>query len=224
MHFRPPRFACLAAAEVTRLPALLPCQVSRNMAPILFSSASCSSALGSFLREANLGQALWLCLVSAAMPAPLKHAVWAHGAAVASALATLPQQRALSLALCPANDALYSHAARTLATATAFVLPPPLGGLALQLAERLGGEGAFYAMHAAALLASYALLLQLLLPLELAHRRTFVRQRRLAAEAAGLLWRQQQWQLGLPLSVLLGALAWFACCAAVLLWPAGLHV
>lgn len=169
-------------------------------------------------REANLAQGLWLCLVGAALPMPLKHAAWAYGVVVAALLATLPQQRALSLSLCPATDALYSRAARALAQAAACVLPSPLGALVLQLAERLGRAGvAFYAIHAAGLLASHALLLRLLLPLELAHRRTFVRQRCLATEAAGLLWRQQQWRLGLPLSLLLGALAWCICCCVVLL-------
>ena len=153
-----------------------------------------------------------------------KHAVWAYAVTIASLLATLPLQRSVTLALCPGADELDSRAARALATAAACMLPPPPGGLAMQLAERLDGTGAaMHTMQTAALLASYAPLLALLLPLELAHRRTFVRQRCLAAEAAGLLRCQQQWRLGLPLSLLLGALAWVACCAAVLLWPAALR-
>ena len=158
-----------------------------------------------------------MALVAMAYALPVKHLVWSQGAAVAAMLLCLPWQRALSAELCPASDGRYQRAAGVLAAAAAAVLPAPLGTLALQLQQRLDGR-AFYVVHSAALLASFALVLAVLLRLELSHRLVFARRRRLAAEAAALQ-RRRGW-LGLSAATALwAALAWLACCGIVLLLP-----
>lgn len=132
-------------------------------------------------------------------------------------LAHLPQLRAHSIARCADGKQHYLRAAAALSTAAAAILPNPLNAAALALPQRLDAAGAFYAVHAAALLGAFAAMVLALFRFELSHRRTFARRRRLAAEAAALLRRRQQWAVGLPLAVLLCALGWLACCNAVLL-------
>jgi len=191
-------------------------QVCPSLVPVLFGR-SCPGALGFLLREANLSQAGWFALVAITFSIPLKHAVWAYGGVVAALLSRLQQDRAVSLALCPASGERYQAAAGMLATAAACLLPGPLGTEAMELAGRLRPAGAFYAIRGAALLASYALVLVLLIRSELPLRRAFARQHRLAAEASALLRCQDRWQLGKPLIALLGTAAWLACCIAMTL-------
>ena len=132
-------------------------------------------------------------------------------------VALLPKLRADSMAQCPGGERYYLQAATALCTAAAAVLPPPHSAAAMALPQQLGLKGSFYAIHLAALLGGYAGVLTVLFRFELSHRRTFARQRRLAAEALALLRRRGQWAIGLPLVVLACVVGWLACCALVLL-------
>lgn len=125
-------------------------------------------------------------------------------------LACLPQLRASSVALCADAERHYLQAATAVTTAAAAILPLPVGTAAM-LPRRLGPRGAFYAVHAAALLGGYVFTLAVIFRFELSHRRAFARRRRLAAEMAALLRWRAQWALGVPLTMALSAMGWLAC-------------
>ena len=150
---------------------------------------------------------------------PLQHAAWAQAGVLAVLLhpASLARSRNVSLQLCAQADARYAAAARLAGAAAGCMLPPPLGGAAVQAAARLSGPAAYQLVNVAAQLA-----ITLVAPLavlhrrELRQRRQFARERRSAPAAAGLLARQRSVRVGLPGAAgaaLLAALLWTAACA-----------
>lgn len=144
----------------------------------------------------------------------------AQAALVVLATAWLPSLRRDSFQLCAATQGLYQSAASGLAVAAACVLPPPLGQALLRHTRQLG-PSAFYAVHVAGHVAvNYVLVLAVVFRWELQQRRTFARQRRLAADAAALVRAQRSCGLSLPLMVLAFALLWAALTLA-LAKPAG---
>ena len=152
----------------------------------------------------------WNALISLCLPLPASHAAVTQGLLVVLATAWLPSLRRDSFLLCPATQGHYQLAADSLATAAACVLPPPLGSVLLQRAQRMG-PSAFYAVHVAAQLAiNFGLVLAVICQWELQQRRTFARQRRLTADAAALVRAQRSGVLSLPLLALALALLWAA--------------
>lgn len=152
----------------------------------------------------------WSALISLSLPIPVRHAAVAQTLLVGLSIAWLPSLRAKSFSLCAASEGHYRSAANVLATAAACVLPPPLGAVVLAQAQRLE-SAAFYAVHVMAQVAvNCGLVLSVLFSWELRQRRTFARQRRLAADAAALVRLQRNSTLSLPLLVLAGAVLWAA--------------
>jgi hypothetical protein len=146
--------------------------------------------------------------------------VLAQTAVVGLRLASLGQVHRLSLSLCAASDERYRRLAVAVGSAAACILPAPLGGALLDWqARRLSGGAAFLAVHAALLVCvACCLVLLLLHRWEWRRRQTFARQRRLAAEARGLLAQRDRWHVAAPAVLLCSAALWWLCalCGACL--------